>query len=89
MYLAMYPFTHKWVSFTNETHLWILPIYHTGEYLAVFPGIGAAMLVVSCILAIYYNMIIAWAIYYLIASFTAIPSLPWQNCDRAWATPCK
>ncbi|XP_067947283.1 sodium- and chloride-dependent neutral and basic amino acid transporter B(0+)-like [Watersipora subatra] len=49
-------------------------------------GIGAAMLVVSSVLAVYYNMIIAWALHYLIASFSALPSLPWRYCNRKWAT---
>lgn len=35
---------------------------------------------------IYYNMIVAWSLYYLYASFTALPSLPWSGCGNAWNT---
>lgn len=42
------------------------------------------MVVVSGLVAIYYNMIIGWAIYYLVASFFKLPEdlngLPWTSC---------
>jgi solute carrier family 6 amino acid transporter-like protein 5/7/9/14 len=49
----------------------------------IFQGVGWAMFVVSCLIAIYYNMIIAWTIYYLFASFT--DHLPWSDCGE-WST---
>jgi hypothetical protein len=45
-------------------------------------GLGVAMMVVSGLVGIYYNMIIAMAIYYLFASFTSY--LPWQDCNNWW-----
>ncbi|XP_070185337.1 sodium- and chloride-dependent glycine transporter 1-like [Littorina saxatilis] len=42
-------------------------------------GVGFASLVVSCILMVYYSVIIAWALRFLIASLTS--SLPWESCD--------
>ncbi|KAI0231668.1 Sodium-dependent proline transporter [Lamellibrachia satsuma] len=51
----------------------------------VFKGIGFAMVTVSSLVAIYYNIIIAWAIFYFFASFTS--DLPWQYCDRSYASP--
>ncbi len=40
----------------------------------------------------YYNTIIAWAFYYLIASISSLMSfeLPWMKCDNEWNTDkCK
>ncbi|NXK99565.1 SC6A7 protein, partial [Mesembrinibis cayennensis] len=41
-------------------------------------GIGVAMLIVSSLVSLYYNVIIAWAFYYLGSSFQS--PLPW-SCD--------
>ncbi len=38
----------------------------------------------SALLCIYYNMIIAYSIYYLVLSFRS--KLDWSECDFAWAT---
>jgi len=40
------------------------------------------MLCVSLMVGIYYNMIIAYILRYLFASFTS--SLPWQSCTPEW-----
>ena len=45
------------------------------------------MFMVSLLVSIYYNVIIAWAIFYLFASFKS--QLPWASCDQAWNSPCK
>ncbi len=50
-------------------------------------GIGAGMMIVCALVGIYYNMIIAWAIFYLFASFTS--DLPWQHCDNDYNTLCE
>ena len=47
-------------------------------------GVGVGMVAVSAMVAIYYNMIIGWSLYYLFASFTS--ELPWEKCDPEWAT---
>jgi len=36
-------------------------------------------------MAMYYNTIIAWAVYYLVASFNT--ELPWAGCNHSWNTP--
>ena len=36
---------------------------------------------------LYYNMIIAWTIYYMFASFTS--ELPWSNCNHDFNTDCE
>ncbi|ELU09587.1 hypothetical protein CAPTEDRAFT_166146 [Capitella teleta] len=48
----------------------------------VFKGIGYAMVVISGLVCIYYNLIIAYTLYYLFASFTL--ELPWQHCRDEW-----
>ncbi|KAI0231282.1 Sodium- and chloride-dependent glycine transporter 2 [Lamellibrachia satsuma] len=50
----------------------------------LFKGLGVAQLVISAIVSIYYNMIIAWSLYYFFASFTS--SLPWADCSHWWNT---
>ncbi|KAL3886790.1 hypothetical protein ACJMK2_026762 [Sinanodonta woodiana] len=49
----------------------------------LFQGVGWAMFIVSVLIAIYYNMIIAYTLYYLFASFQAV--LPWSFCGY-WST---
>ncbi|XP_005095896.1 sodium-dependent proline transporter isoform X2 [Aplysia californica] len=52
-----------------------------------FMGIGYAMVIVSAVVSIYYNMIIAYAIYYMLVSFVSLDEeLPWKKCDQAWNT---
>ncbi|KAI8436469.1 hypothetical protein MSG28_010039 [Choristoneura fumiferana] len=39
-------------------------------------------------MGMYYNTIIGWAVYYLVASLASINSvLPWTSCDNEWNTP--
>jgi len=45
-------------------------------------GVGIATMVVVFFLDIYYCIIIAWTVFYLIASFVNIPDLPWDNCGK-------
>lgn len=50
----------------------------------LFAGIGYTMITISFFTAIYYNMIIAWSLFYLGASFTS--HLPWSHCTNYWNT---
>ncbi|XP_076446876.1 sodium- and chloride-dependent glycine transporter 1-like [Babylonia areolata] len=48
----------------------------------IFKGVGIGMVMVSSIVCIYYNVVIAWTIYYLFMSFRA--TLPWSHCNNDW-----
>ncbi|CAH1268037.1 SLC6A5 [Branchiostoma lanceolatum] len=53
--------------------------------LPIIKGVGYAMVTISTLVAIYYNMIIAWSLYFLFASFSSV--LPWHHCGHWWNTP--
>nr|XP_020644710.1 sodium- and chloride-dependent betaine transporter [Pogona vitticeps] len=50
----------------------------------IFEGIGYASQVIESYLNIYYIIILAWALFYLFNSFTAV--LPWSTCGNPWNT---
>jgi SNF family Na+-dependent transporter len=52
----------------------------------ILKGVGIATMVLVFFLDIYYCVIIAWTFFYLIATFTAIPGLPWDTCEGWWNT---
>lgn len=45
-------------------------------------GIGYAMVIISLSVAIYYNVILAYTLFYLAQSFRSV--LPWQDCYEWW-----
>ncbi|KAI1890543.1 hypothetical protein AGOR_G00154770 [Albula goreensis] len=56
----------------------------------ILQGVGVTMVLVSTLVAIYYNVIVAYSIYYLFASFQS--PLPWSDCfswsdDKCGITP--
>lgn len=51
--------------------------------LPLFQGVGITMVLISIFVTIYYNVIIAYSLYYLFASFQSV--LPWANCSSSWA----
>ncbi|XP_075729947.1 sodium-dependent proline transporter-like isoform X2 [Rhipicephalus microplus] len=50
--------------------------------LPIAKGVGAAMVVVSLIVAVYYNVILAYTVFYMAQSFRSV--LPWQDCFEWW-----
>lgn len=56
-------------------------------YVSVLPGVGISMVIVSALVGIYYNMVVAWSFLYLFTSMTS--KLPWISCKNAWNTLCK
>ncbi|XP_061174045.1 sodium-dependent proline transporter-like [Saccostrea echinata] len=53
------------------------------KFSPIFTGIGYAMNCVSSFVGIYYNIIMAWALFYLFDSFRS--DLPWHSCGD-WST---
>ncbi|KAH3833322.1 hypothetical protein DPMN_106628, partial [Dreissena polymorpha] len=50
----------------------------------LFKGVGMGMVIVSALVCVYYNVIVAWTIYYLFLSLRAV--LPWSSCGNVWNT---
>ncbi|XP_059093332.1 sodium-dependent proline transporter-like isoform X2 [Tigriopus californicus] len=61
------------------------PITIYANIAPIFAGLGFANFFASAVVAIYYNMLLAWTIYYMIASFTT-GTLPWETCDSSFNT---
>lgn len=53
--------------------------------LSPIAGLGYGMVLVSGIVMLYYNLIIAWTLFYMFASWSR--TLPWEKCDPEWCTP--
>lgn len=50
----------------------------------LFEGVGFGMVIISAVVCVYYNVIIAWTIYYFALSFSW--KLPWSTCGNSWNT---
>lgn len=44
----------------------------------LFQGLGYAAILINCFIGFYYNIIIAYCIYYLV--FSVRTELPWKKC---------
>ena len=53
----------------------------------IFKGLGPAMLLIAFFVSIYYNVIIAWTLFYMFKGFTT-SDLPWSNCTSFSSTHC-
>ncbi len=49
-----------------------------------FLGLGFAMCIITGLVCIYYNMVIAYTLFYFFASFNKV--MPWSGCDNSWNT---
>lgn len=58
------------------------PIGALAKLCPLLKGAGMATVVISFLFTTYYNVIITWAFYYLVSSFTSV--LPWTDCDHDW-----
>ncbi|XP_076827049.1 sodium-dependent dopamine transporter isoform X2 [Brachyhypopomus gauderio] len=48
----------------------------------IFKGVGFTVILISLYVGFYYNVIIAWALFYLFSSFSG--ELPWVHCNNTW-----
>ena len=53
-------------------------------YSPALKGIGIAGIVVAAYVVLYYNIIVAWCLFYFFASWNTV--LPWDSCDNWWNT---
>ncbi|XP_044732020.1 sodium- and chloride-dependent GABA transporter 1-like [Chrysoperla carnea] len=58
----------------------------TGQLCPLALGVGYATMTLVFLLNIYYCVIIAWTLFYLISTFSRIPELPWGSCNNEWNT---
>ncbi|KAK3595742.1 hypothetical protein CHS0354_025370 [Potamilus streckersoni] len=58
------------------------PVGALNKICPLFKGAGLATVVISFLFTTYYNVIIAWAFYYLFSSFVSV--LPWSDCSNTW-----
>ena len=62
-----------------------------GQFVPMLKGVGYATMTIVFFLDIYYCIIIAWTLFYLINSFVSLPDLPWATCGMfslAYDTGC-
>ncbi|ROT82805.1 putative sodium-dependent noradrenaline transporter [Penaeus vannamei] len=50
----------------------------------LFRGVGYCAVLVAYFVSFYYNVIIAWSIHFVYASFSYV--LPWTSCNNTWNT---
>ncbi|KAM7344241.1 glycine transporter [Cochliomyia hominivorax] len=80
--IAGLPLMFMELSFGQYAALGPVAIYQ--RFCPLLCGLGTGMIIVSAIVMLYYNLIIAWTIFYMFASFCR--ELPWQNCEEEWST---
>ncbi|ENN80479.1 hypothetical protein YQE_03083, partial [Dendroctonus ponderosae] len=57
-----------------------------GQLCPILKGVGFATMTIVFLLDVYYCVIIAWTLYYIISTVAYLPVLPWQGCDNLWNT---
>ena len=81
------------VLLTSSSRLWNFSFHvspalpsspHVVYMLLCFPGVGVAMVLVTVYVNLYYNILVAYILYYFFASMAS--EVPWANCENAWNT---
>ncbi|XP_058460078.1 sodium- and chloride-dependent glycine transporter 2-like isoform X2 [Malaya genurostris] len=55
-----------------------------GRFSPLLQGLGLGMVLIAGIVMLYYNVILAWTLLYMLTSFEE--PLPWKGCHHAWTT---
>ncbi|XP_035217234.1 sodium-dependent proline transporter-like isoform X2 [Stegodyphus dumicola] len=82
MLLAGLPLMFMELSFGQYASTGPIAIFE--RFCPLFTGLGYGMVIVSGTVMLYYNMIIAWTIFYMFASWNS--RLPWEHCAPEWST---
>ena len=53
-----------------------------GQLVPILQGVGYATMTIVFWLDIYYCIIIAWTLFYLISTLASLPDLPWRHCGQ-------
>ncbi|KYN36117.1 Sodium-dependent serotonin transporter [Trachymyrmex septentrionalis] len=57
-----------------------------GQLCPLLQGVGYATMTIVFFLDVYYCIIIAWTLFYLISMFVNLPEVPWSGCGKWWNT---
>ncbi|XP_050304515.1 sodium- and chloride-dependent GABA transporter 1-like isoform X2 [Anthonomus grandis grandis] len=57
-----------------------------GHLCPILKGVGFATMTIVFLLDVYYCIIIAWTLFYIISTFSSLPELPWDGCGNWWNT---
>ncbi|XP_012227579.1 sodium- and chloride-dependent GABA transporter 1-like [Linepithema humile] len=57
-----------------------------GQLCPLLQGVGYATMTIVFFLDVYYCIIIAWTLFYLISTFVNLPNVPWSGCENWWNT---
>ncbi|XP_018394439.1 PREDICTED: sodium- and chloride-dependent GABA transporter 1-like [Cyphomyrmex costatus] len=57
-----------------------------GQLCPLLQGVGYATMTIVFFLDVYYCIIIAWTLFYLISMFVNLPRVPWSECGNWWNT---
>lgn len=55
-----------------------------GQLCPILKGVGYATMTIVFLLDVYYCVIIAWTLFYILSLVMYLPKLPWEGCDNWW-----
>jgi hypothetical protein len=67
----------------HAVSLLVSRVLHSQIFMIPVLGVGCAMVTVSLIVCIYYNVIMSYTVFYMVSSFAS--EVPWSKCDPSWA----